>query len=107
MGDFCSAFEEFARLTGSKATACFSFSATRGTVYAGFFPPFRTFGLRGINCFAAAGRDNAAELSDIPPRPKHFPDKKSCLDNWWSISISLLPNVNSTPSVSLCAPSIP
>ena len=85
----------------------FSFSAAEGTIYAGFFAPFKVFGLSGTNCFAALGRDIDGGVSVIPPRPKHRPDRKSCLDNWWSISISLFPSVNSTPAASLCVPSTP
>lgn len=94
------------RLTASRATPRFSFSATTGTMYAEFLP-FSVFGLRATNCFAALGRADAAEASGIPPLPKHLPDRKSSRDSLWSISTSRLPMENSEPSPSLCAPSTP
>ena len=80
--DFCAGLCEATKLTGSKSTPRLSFSTTDGTIYAGFLPPLRVFGLSGTNCFAALVRITEADGSFKPPRPKHRPDKKSSRDSW-------------------------
>lgn len=70
-------------------------------MYAADLPSLSVFGRSGTNCLAALGRELDAEDSGNPPLPKHFPDRKSVRDSWWSISTSRLPRVNSIPSASL------